>query len=118
MVLVFSLLSVRILLAAFQGLSITPSVGRSTVNFRTWYMQGMATWRLSKATAGAAKPYKQDDRGTIATVMRADLLLLKSNSFENITSTLDINAAWVGGIPIGTITAQKGQTCDPTSLGL
>jgi imidazolonepropionase-like amidohydrolase len=73
---------------------------------------------IQAATAGAAMLYRLYDRGSIATGMRADLLLLNSNPVENITNTLDINAACVGGIPIGTITAQKGQTCDPASLGL
>lgn len=71
---------------------------------------------IQAATAGAAKLYRLYDRGSISTGMRADLLLLNSNPIENITNTLDINAAWVGGIQISVITAQKGQTCDPSSL--
>lgn len=73
---------------------------------------------IQGATAGAAKLYRLYDRGTIATGMRADLLLLNSNPIEDITNTLDINEAWVGGIQISAINAQKGQSCAPASLSL
>ncbi|KAJ5364246.1 amidohydrolase protein [Penicillium cataractarum] len=71
---------------------------------------------IQAATAGAAKLYRLYDRGSIATGMRADLLLLNSNPVEDITNTLDISAAWVGGIQVSAISAQKGQSCDPASL--
>jgi imidazolonepropionase-like amidohydrolase len=64
---------------------------------------------IQAATAGAAKLYRLYDRGSIATGMPADLLLLNSNPRREYH--------WVGGVPVGTITAQKGQICDPTSLG-
>lgn len=70
---------------------------------------------IEAATAGAAKLYRLADRGSITPGMRADLLLLNSNPVANIANSLDINSVWAGGIQITNITAQKGQTCDPTS---
>ena len=66
---------------------------------------------LKAATSGAASLYRLNNRGSISTGMRADLVLLNSNPIEDIANTFDINAVWVGGIEIQNIQSQKGQTC-------
>ncbi|CAM1503637.1 Fc.00g012280.m01.CDS01 [Cosmosporella sp. VM-42] len=68
---------------------------------------------LKAATAGAAKLYKLSDRGSISLGMRADLLLLNSNPVTDIKNSLDIAAAWAGGIRVASIVAKKGDSCDP-----
>ena len=72
---------------------------------------------IQAATAGAAELYRLSDRGSIATGMRADLVLLNSNPVQNITNSLDVSAVWAGGIKIENVQAQKGQSCDPVLLG-
>jgi imidazolonepropionase-like amidohydrolase len=73
---------------------------------------------IHAATAGASRLYRLYDWGSIVTGMRADLLLLNSNPIDDIANTLDINAAWAGGIQISTISAQRGQSCDPATFGV
>lgn len=59
---------------------------------------------INAATKVPAKYHRLADRGIIAPGMRADLLLLKSNPLVNISNTLDIEAAWVGGRQVTNVT--------------
>ena len=72
---------------------------------------------LQASTAGAASLYRLSGRGSIAIGMRADMVLLNSDPTANIENTLDISAAWSGGVRISNILATKGQSCDPTTIG-
>lgn len=47
----------------------------------------------------------------------ANLLLLNSNLIDDIANTFDIDALWAGGIHIS-ISARKGQSCEPATFGV
>lgn len=53
---------------------------------------------LRSATSIPAKAQNLYDRGAIAPGKRADLILLNSDPFVNITNTRDIARIWIGGL--------------------
>ena len=69
------------------------------------------------ATDGASRLHRLYERGSIASGMRADLLLLNSKPIEDIANTLDIDVPWAGGIWFS-ISAQRDQSCDPATFGV
>lgn len=56
-----------------------------------------ATEALAAATSVPARRFNLDDRGRIATGMRADLLLIDGDPIQDITSTRAISDVWVRG---------------------
>jgi imidazolonepropionase-like amidohydrolase len=55
---------------------------------------------LAIATSKAAKLLNLDDRGSIQTGKRADLVVLDADPLQNITNTLKVNSVWHRGVQV------------------
>jgi imidazolonepropionase-like amidohydrolase len=67
---------------------------------------------LRAATAVPARLHRLTDRGTVASGLRADLVLLNANPLANISNVRDIARVWVGGLEYeGVVGIADGQTC-------
>jgi imidazolonepropionase-like amidohydrolase len=55
---------------------------------------------LAAATSVPAKAFRIDDRGRIATGLRADLVLIDGDPTKEITATRSIAGVWKGGVPV------------------
>ena len=55
---------------------------------------------LAAATSVPARAFRLNDRGRIATGLRADIVLVKGDPLSDITATRAIEGVWKGGIPV------------------
>jgi imidazolonepropionase-like amidohydrolase len=58
------------------------------------------TEALASATSVPARAFRLEDRGRIATGLRADLVLVAGDPTKDITSTRNIVRIWKGGVPV------------------
>jgi imidazolonepropionase-like amidohydrolase len=68
------------------------------------------TAALTAATSSPAKAFKLDDRGRIATGLRADLVLVSGDPTSDITATRAIAGIWKGGVRLESRDAPKSVT--------